>query len=301
MQKRFFALLPGLTLILLLWLGGNAQADLDIVISPTENDLNPDDLRAFTIDFFAEKCGIDKEYLETRPVRVELKQNGYLAENTGFCPVGDPYWDIQITTLVHAEYGYHGMQLDREGNLIYWVAHTARYYTTDPDVMAMGTPADPLPTDAKEETVIARCQSDLKAQYGVDDPTQYAYKAAFLKEEHFDEGRIPVWIVYISDGDGLAWKGAYSYRGDLMSLVPAKQDYLCYRTENEDFWQAAYGEQARDESVLALRMSMGKASEEECIENLLRWKDDYEAWLAEHPYSGNELDELYAQYADHFR
>ena len=45
-----------------------------------------------------------------------------------------------------------------------------------------------------------------------------------------------MWIVYIYDkNEKLCWKAAYTYSGELISLVTAEQDFTCYNLQNEDF------------------------------------------------------------------
>ena len=297
MMKKLFCIA-----VLLAVLCSAALADRDIPVAPTADDLQEAELREIAADFFCEKCGLDKEALLTAKMEFSLQRNELSESRTG--TNSTPYWVIHIASypalraqgISHP--GWHELRLTRDGALISWSAHGMEYTEKYPDIVRMGTQAAPLPTDAQEAEIIAQAKSDLQAKCGVEAPDAYHYQAAFLYEEHFNDGRIPVWIVYADQDGELVWKGAYSYNGSFMSLVPAAQDYDCYTTPDEEFFTAVYGEGWWDEAYKYAQIQDGLATKAEISEWIAAWRPLLDAWNEQHSYSaqGKEMDQLFRQY-----
>ena len=103
--------------------------------------------------------------------------------------------------------------------------------------------------------------------------------------------------LYIYDkNEKLCWKAAYTYSGELISLVTAEQDFTCYNLQNEDFVYALY--KGHDPTKIRRHMltvyNAIKQPEQLEIwgitENLLEeylkeWIPAYHEWLKSHPYS----------------
>ena len=91
-----------------------------------------------------------------------------------------------------------------------------------PDILQNAVLAEPLPTDIQEEEVLSAAQEWLVEDQlcTAQQAASLEYQAFFLYHEQFNQGTIPVWIVYMLNEGAVVWKAAYGYNGYPMSLVP---------------------------------------------------------------------------------
>ena len=217
-----------------------------------------------------------------------------------------PQWFIHVLSFP-GENGvplhFHELNLTRSGELISWAAHGAEFYEYDPDILHAGTKATPLPTDATEEKILQTIQTDLKSVYGVINTHDFTYEVEFIYEEHFNLARIPVWMVYVYQDNQLLWKGVYGYNGCYMSLVPAKQDFYCYNTPGEDFFEDTYND-PRVENDKARQILFQEVSGDVARQWIDEWLPYYQEWESAHPYSAlyqpihTIIDNLYELYPE---
>lgn len=293
MRRNFVLLL----LVSMIFMSANAKADDERMITPTATDLQESYLRETAAAFFSIKCGIDKEKLMKVEMIMQLKQAGYWKRSSvgknEWHATGEPRWIIHVKSfpvIQEPHEGAHFLHLDRSGKIIAWQAHGAEHSEINPDLMSNGSPAIPLSSDAQADEIIKRVQMELKEDYGLDQVDTLAYEIAFVYEEHFNWGQIPVWIAHVYDGEALAYKGVYAYDGRNMSLVPADQDFRCYVTPDEEFFVSVYGEHWADEAYKAASIIDGSASEADAREWLSDWSDLFREWAIQHPYSAkNQL------------
>lgn len=301
MKRVVFFLLIGIMLSQCLL----SMADTTVTLKPGPDDLTQDYLRDYAATFYARKCGLSKETLMQARMDMALWQSDRIRETEEgkkvWELVGEPEWYIHVQSFPGENgqhQGFHLLRLTRVGELISWSAHGGERFVEDPDMMRLGSPATPLPTDATEDDILSKAQDDLKTLYDVDMSDTLRFKTAFITHALFNDGRIPVWLVGVYEDDVKTWKGLYSYKGQLLSLVPAQQDYTNYQTPDEVFFTAVYdnGPEA-DKLYDAL---YGRASEEELIAALKEVGPKYEEWKRDHPYADNynDIDELLKEHAE---
>ncbi len=140
---------------------------------------------------------------------------------------------------------------------------------------------EPLSTDIQQEAAVQLVAEALIQRGMAIDGTTDSH---FAFSQHFNGGYIPVWLMQVNV-NGESWKAAVSHKGQLLSLVPSKQDFLCYATPEEDFWSVTFPgetyieEQQHLTDVLECRISI-----EERAAHTARWRTLVENWMAEHPY-----------------
>ena len=152
--------------------------------------------------------------------------------------------------------------------------------------MRCGTEVTPLPSDIQESAVIEKMKDGMATAYGLA-PEKFGYQAKFLFEKHFNSGEIPVWIVYAYSNGAVAWKAAYGYDGSCMSLTPAQQDYTSYFTEDQSFFDSAYGDDWYEQISKYDKLFSGNLSQAEAEAYLTEWKPVFEAWCKTHPWAAN--------------
>ena len=291
-----------------IWLGvflfimnGYAFADRDVELIPGPSDFTVSEIKEIAATFFSRKCGISQETLMLAGMEIHLLQNEFMYKTDNgsleWKPVSEARWVVHIESFPYpynrgSHPGYHELQLTRDGDLICWSAHGMEYYEEAPDIVAMGNIVTPLEIAAQEEDIICAAKQDLVTLYNVEDVDEYEFRASFLYEEHFNNGSIPVWIVYVCQHDTLVWKGAYGYNSCLMCLVPAEQDYSIYTTPDQEsfcsyFWRNFEHEELKKFSMI----EMGKATEDEIIEWVKKYQSIYQKWkesnLRLYPSSGD--------------
>lgn len=283
------------------------QADTERIITPAQSDLKEQQLRETAAEFFSVKCGIPKENLLKAHMEIQLKQSGYWKKNSAgksqWHGTEEPKWTIHVQSFPGENgqhQGMHLLYLDRSGAIIAWQAHGAEHTELNPDFLRSGSPASPLPTDAKADEIIEAAQQELRKNHGVQSAESLIYKTAFVYEEHFNWGKIPVWLVYIYKDEALTYKAVYSYDGRMMSLVPAQQDYTCYVTPDEEFFYSVFKERWSDEMDKAFLIQEGAASKADSQKWLSGWAELYHEWAIQHPYSAEDqlVNELLKQHAD---
>jgi len=301
MKQPIFSIL---LVFLLLTLSLTACADDTIILRPGPDDLTESQLRETAARFFAVKCGFSKESLLEARMKIILQQSTRLRQREDgkkvYEPAGDAEWLIHVQSFPgeNGQHpGFHLLRLSRAGDLLSWSAHGGEHQEDQPDMMAQGSPATPLPTDALKEDVLRKAGEDLLAMYGVTVTDSLRLEAAFITHELFNDGRVPVWLVNVYEGDVWLYKGVYGHDGLLMSLVPASQDCLSYLTPRENFFHAVFGDDQMDKTVEA---GFGYLPEEEIIAWLRQIAQPYEDWLKEHPYDlhAQDIQALMTRYAD---
>lgn len=162
--------------------------------------------------------------------------------------------------------------------------------------MRMGTPADPLPTDASPEEIIAKASADLQSLYGIENAQDMIYQTAFVFHDVFNGGFFPVWLINVYEEDAPVFKGVYGYNGIYMSLVPWEQDYQEYTTPHERFFYEVFGDDGID---ISSDIHLGYVSAEDSIMWLKKVVPKFEEWIKEHPYYVNVsvVDELIEKYS----
>ena len=135
-------------LFLLLLLSQNALADKAVIFPASQSVLSQERIGSIIADFFAEKCELSHEYVEsalrenTDNIRFGLLGYGYIsdAQNT---PVWEAYFQL------HG--GNHHILLDSEGTVLFCQSHNTEHHKDELDVWENIIPATPLETDATEE------------------------------------------------------------------------------------------------------------------------------------------------------
>lgn len=281
--------------VLLLLIMPRAKADVDRIITLAESDLQAQQLREIAAEFFSVKCGLSKENLLKADMEMQLTQKGYWKKNsvghTEWYGTEEPRWTIHVKSFPGVQTPHEGMHLlylNRGGSIIAWKAHGAEHSAINPDLMNSASAAVPLPTDAQENQIIDKTQNELKKKYGVHQADAFIFKTAFVYEEHFNWGKIPVWLVNIYDGEALAYKAVYAYDGRIMSLVPSQQDYTCYITPDEEFFVSVFKERWADEAYKAASINDGLASKADAQKWLSDWAELFQEWATKHPYSAKD-------------
>ena len=110
-------------------------------------------------------------------------------------------------------------------------------------------------------------------------------------------------MVYVYQDNQLLWKGVYGYNGCYMSLVPAKQDFYCYNTPGEDFFEDTYND-PRVENDKARQILFQEVSGDVARQWIDEWLPYYQEWESAHPYSSlyqpihTIIDNLYELYPE---
>ena len=144
-----------------------------------------------------------------------------------------------------------------------------------PDILQNAVLAEPLPTDIQEEEVLSAAQEWLVEDQlcTAQQAASLEYQAFFLYHEQFNQGTIPVWIVYMLNEGAVVWKAAYGYNGYPMSLVPYEQDFECFQLPNENFWDNTYPGWDRWTELQAFAaLFEGTLSFEQRVQTAERWK-----------------------------
>lgn len=160
-----------------------------------------------------------------------------------------------------------------------------------PDILQNAVLAEPLPTDIQEEEVLSAAQEWLVEDQlcTAQQAASLEYQAFFLYHEQFNQGTIPVWIVYMLNEGAVVWKAAYGYNGYPMSLVPYEQDFECFQLPNENFWDNTYPGWDRWTELQAFAaLFEGTLSFEQRVQTAERWKSYVEQWIKDHPYYMNQ-------------
>lgn len=160
-----------------------------------------------------------------------------------------------------------------------------------PDILQNAVLAEPLPTDIQEEEVLSATQEWLVEDQlcTAQQAASLEYQAFFLYHEQFNQGTIPVWIVYMLNEGAVVWKAAYGYNGYPMSLVPYEQDFECFQLPNENFWDNTYPGWDRWTELQAFAaLFEGTLSFEQRVQTAERWKPYVEQWINDHPYYMNQ-------------
>lgn len=159
------------------------------------------------------------------------------------------------------------------------------------DFLENATLVTPLPTDTQEDDIISATKELVKDHklYSTHQAATLEYQAFFLYHENFNQGFIPVWIVYIKNEGTVEWKAAYGYNGCLMSMVPYQEDFTCYQLPNENFWYNSYsGWDSSAELQAFADLFDGVLSFEQRVQTAERWKPYVAQWIVEHPYYLND-------------
>ena len=144
-----------------------------------------------------------------------------------------------------------------------------------PDILQNAVLAEPLPTDIQKEEILSAAQEWLIEDQlcTAQQAASLEYRAFFLYHEQFNQGTIPVWIVYMLNEGAVVWKAAYGYNGYPMSLVPYEQDFECFQLPNENFWDNTYPGWDRWTELQAFAaLFEGTLSFEQRVQTAERWK-----------------------------
>ncbi len=267
-------------MLTLIGLTGMAHADSWVELKPGKDDLTRKEAKAFAVDFFAEKCGLEEKVLLQAEWTIMYGHSSVEAADAA-------RWVISLERIDDDEHRrIHSLRLTGPGELIKWSAHIGEYDKANPDLLDYATPVEPLPTDVQEDAVIALVREEMVKQGFVKDASVLTITPTFAYDEHFNiGGEIPVWLVLIEDGQGGQWKAAVSHKGDMLSLVPYEQVFRENRTPGEEFWAATFeGRAATEEMGLFYDVIECTLSHEEKEEVTARWRPLVEKWIAEHPY-----------------
>lgn len=255
-----------------------AFADGWVEVKPGKGDLTREQVKAFAVEFFAEKCGVEESVLRKAEWTI---QYGHSTVETA----ADAHWVVD-TYKIKGHPDLHYIYLTGPGEMIVWGAHNGEYDKAYPDLLDYAAPVTPLPTDVQADAVISLTREEMVKQGFAADASALTVTPTFVYDEHFNTGGdIPVWLVLIEDSQGSRWKAAVSHKGDMLSLVPYEQVFREYRTPGEEFWAGAFeGAAAVEEMGLFYDVIECTLSHEEKAEVTARWRALVEKWMAEHPY-----------------
>jgi len=265
-----------------------------------KKQLTRKEMKQAAVDLFSVKCGIPREELEKSEYsyQFDVDEGLWTVWIERFAVMREGHWTVNENP--------HVIAFDSKGTIVYWMAHSGfKFRELDPDYINMGTEAVPLKTDAQEEDILAKVRSDLYTQYKVKDADAYSFQTKFMRNDCFT---IPVWIVYIYDREGrFCWKAAYSYRGDLFSLVTAEQDFLNYAARNESFLATLSSEDVMNTRELIRSIGFRSSATREfdvpdsqAEEWMKIWIPKYREWLRDHPYSKDERMEKFIDFYPQF-
>lgn len=259
----------------------------DSFVSETPNaDFTEQQARAFAVAFFCEKCGLSETDFDAAEWTATF---GHSSMETA----DESRWTITVRIDGHER--RHYLHLTPAGEIILWGGHGAEYTVANPELLDSATLAEPLPSDIQKDAAVQLVMEELgKSGVSVDAPADDT-EAYFAFSQHFNGGHIPVWLVQVSGADGQAWKAAVTHKGQLLSLVPVQQDFLCFTTPGEVFWSATFpGETYIEEHQHLIDVLECRIPIEERAAHTARWRPLVEAWMAEHPYYLNNPDIEYA-------
>ncbi len=270
-MRKIFAILLMLCLPFQL-----ALADTFVAETPNA-DFTEQQARDFATAFFCEKCGLEEEILQAAEWTMTFGHSSVE-------PAEKSRWTISIKYECHGRMHTHYLYLTPAGEVLEWSAHGAVYAVANPELLDSATLAEPLPTDIQKEAAVQLVLEEL-ARNGVSINAPSDIEASFAFSQHFNGGHIPVWLMQVSNASGEAWKAAVSHKGELLSLVPMQQDFLCFTTPEEQFWSVTFpGETYIEEQQHLIDVLECRISIEERAAHTARWRKLVEAWMAEHPY-----------------
>ena len=246
-------------------------------------------------DVFSIKCGIPREVILKSRIKTYKKSTEWTVE---FLRFAKPY---------NEHGGHHWITLSLYGDLIEWSAHYHAYNELYPDIMSMGTEIVPAETDAQQTEILQKIACDLQNKYSISDTEAYEYEARFKLHPCFaadyNTSKVPVWLVNVYFKEELVWKAVYTYRGELMSLVSAEQDFTTYTIPNEEFDKYAFGPERdakkweKHNVIRSITQNINEYSEEDIKQLLDEQIPLYREWLKEHPYSTDpQLEEIISYY-----
>lgn len=271
-------------LFLLLLLSQNALADKAVIFPASQSVLSQERIGSIIADFFAEKCELSHEYVEsalrenTDNIRFGLLGYGYIsdAQNT---PVWEAYFQL------HG--GNHHILLDSEGTVLFWQSHNTEHHKDELDVWENMIPATPLETDATEDQILFDVKEKLKTieKCSENEIDRFNYKICFAYEYHFNKGQIPIWLTYIYDNNNLVYKQANGYNGSFMCINKSRSDFGEYKTDLPSFGDTmGFPYSVWRDNTLSI--------EEKATQSNL-WRPIVEQWLKDYPYSQADLGVVY--------
>ena len=270
----------------------NAQADKTIFLQPDSSDLKENELREIASDFFSVKWGIPKEDIFNAEMLIRLmdfggpdKRDPHLLQEYG----GElPQWQITVYPCPgNGDHSVGTIGISRTGTILWWEIFSPwPYYDNEPDLMSLGTMIIPTDADATPQEIYEHTMEHLRRDFYVENPEQYTYKIAFLKDEHFYQG-FPVWIVYVQNAEELLWKGVFGYTGLFMTLVQAQQEYREYYVHEYVFSVYAANLLGYSSGIQidnkVFRAQRGFAGKEEILEIINELIPVYNEWKLSYP------------------
>lgn len=279
MRKRLAALCVSVILALIGFCA-IAIADAD----PIGGKLTKIEAKDAAIAFLARKCGVDEEALQGGKWSCTLKKGDSVGTFTR-----TPHWYIYVYDIP-GHNGLHIMELSTQGQLLYWTAHGNQGYREAlPDLLTEARQAEPLEGYPQEADIIKAMTGALEdGGYTAKELEGLSYQAHYIYTEQIHDGNVPVWLVYASRDGVVKYKALYDYRGDAMSVVPWEMDFLCYKIQGEQFWEAGTEIGLKgDETWLLAEIVEGKMPLDERVEFTKRLRPCVERWMETHPYYQN--------------
>lgn len=268
-----------MSLMIFIVLGGAAVADTFVTINSESSMLTEDGVRKLATTFFAEKCGIDEDRFENANWEIAYGHSSVDAST-------EAYWSVSVRSIVQHE-RIHYMKITEAGEILYWEAHGPGYEQENPGFLDSAMIIEPLDSDIQQTEVIQLVTENM-ISLGYCDPVegkQLITEAYFVYDDHFNGGKIPVWLVKIERADGDLWKAAITHNGVILSLTEYNRDYKSYTTPGEDFWFENFpGEDYFNEQSILADVVECKLSFEERAVHTSRWREILLKWIDSHPY-----------------
>lgn len=273
MKKMF------IQLMVLILICSIAAADDFVTIKPGDGTLTEDEVKKFASAFFSKKCGIDEERFDNANWEIAFGHSSLESP-------AEAYWSISVRSIKQHE-RIHYMELTEQGEILYWEAHGPGYVQENPGLLDNAVIVEPLESDIQQREVI-QLVTEQMVSLGYSGPAesqQLIVEAYFVYDDHFNAGKIPVWLVKIELANGDLWKAAITHNGVILSLTEYNRDYVSYTTPGEDFWVVNFpGEEYFVERDILAGVLECTLSFEDRAFHTGRWRTLVLEWIDLHPY-----------------
>lgn len=211
-------------LLVFILVNGIAVADTFVSVEVENDSLTAENVKDFSVAFFAEKFGIEKDGFENANWDITYGHSSVDAST-------EAYWSVSVSSIAHHE-RIHYLKLSGSGDVIYWEAHGPGYEQIHPELLDSAVVTAPLDSDIQKDEVIQLVTEQMISLGYCDsvEGQQLTTEAYFVYDDHFNSGKIPVWLVKIECHNGNLWKAAITHNGVILSLTEYDCDYTSYTT-----------------------------------------------------------------------
>lgn len=258
---------------------GKQKASWDLFTLPTEHDISFDTAKGIAIRILNEKFAVPEDALDQSDISAAFFYKG------GETLSSEPVWLIEFDNI--QQYGgIYRVEISRRGEVITYKAPIALSYSENEDILSEAAFAVPGVYDASSEeiTLLVRSAIGELGDYTQADAEAMETKAYFIYHERFSYGWEPVWLVYVYQGDLLAFKALYSYDGTYIDLVTADMEFA--NTVRNGSFTAGQGEDF-------IELGFWNMSEKERAQFSEKWIPLVDAYLAQNPYAPYPDDLFY--------